>query len=155
MLDTKNFVLKTTAKTFEALSFLSEKGADPVLAKSFFSESIESYSLKSDIVSSAKIYKNYAFAYCDDENDYARISSAQAADELLGITGVDASFVATAKKGSEMNISARSYGKVNVQLIMEQLGGGGHRTMAAAQVDYEDKEGFYKLILDSIAKANS
>lgn len=155
MLDTKNFVLKTSSKTFEALSFLREKGADPVLAKSFFSESIDSYSLKSDIVSSAKIYKNYAFAYCDDKNDYARISSAQAADELLGITGVDASFVATVQSDSLMNISARSYGKVNVQLIMEQLGGGGHQTMAAAQVAYESKEDFYKLIIESIAKANS
>lgn len=155
MLDTKNFVLKTSAKTFDALSFLMEKGADPVLAKSFFSESIATYSLKSDIVSSARIYKNYAFAYCDDKNDYARISSAQAADELLGITGVDASFVAIVTQGDKMNISARSYGKVNVQLIMEQLGGGGHRTMAAAQVDCEDKECFYKLIMDSIAKAIS
>ncbi len=155
MLDTKNFILKTSSRTFEALGFLREKGADPVLAKGFFSQTIDTYTLKSKIVSSAKIIKNYAISYCEEKSGFARIASAQAADELLGITGVDASFVAMVQDDGKLNISARSFGKVNVQLVMEQLGGGGHQTMAAAQVECEDKENYYKLIADAYAKAKT
>lgn len=155
MLDTKNFVLKTTSRTFEALSFLREKGADPVLAKGFFAQTIDTYALKSKIVSRAKITKNYAVSYCDEKSENARIASAQAADELLGISGVEASFVAMIQDDGKLNISARSFGKVNVQLVMEQLGGGGHQTMAAAQVECEDIDTFYKLIADAYAKAKA
>ncbi len=155
MLDTKNFVLKTSARTFEALGFLREKGADPVLAKGFFAQTIDTYALKSKIVSSAKTIKNYAVSFCEEKSENARLASAQAADELLGISGVEASFVAMTQDDGKLNISARSYGKVNVQLVMEQLGGGGHQTMAAAQVECEDKESFYKLIAEAYAAAKA
>ncbi|MGN0173613.1 MAG: DHH family phosphoesterase [Acutalibacteraceae bacterium] len=153
MLDTKNFVLRTSARTFEASAYLREKGADPVVAKDFFAENIETYSLKSALVSSAKTIKNYAIAYCTDKNSYARVASAQAADELLTIKGIDASFVATEQEKGKVNISARSLGKVNVQTIMEQLGGGGHQTMAAAQVECMNFSDCCSLIAEAIQKA--
>lgn len=153
MLDTKNFVLKTSPRTYEAMAFLREKGAEPVVVKNFFSESIETYSLKSRLVSAAKTVKNYAIAYCTDKNSYARVAAAQAADELLTITGVDASFVALEQEKGRVNISARSLGKINVQTVMEQLGGGGHQTMAAAQVDCLNFSDCCNIIAEAIQKA--
>lgn len=153
MLDTKNLVLRTTPRTFEATAYLREKGADPVQVKEFFSESMETYALKSTIVSSAKTFKNYAVAYCTEHSASARIAAAQAADELLTIKGVEASFVAVAQGKGIANISARSFGKVNVQLIMEQLGGGGHQTMAAAQVECSSFNDCLELVSGAIKKA--
>ena len=153
MRDTKNFVLKTSPRTYEAMAFLREKGAEPVVVKNFFSESIETYSLKSRLVSAAKTVKNYAIAYCTDKNSYARVAAAQAADELLTITGVDASFVALEQEKGRVNISARSLGKINVQTVMEQLGGGGHQTMAAAQVDCLNFSDCCNIIAEAIQKA--
>lgn len=153
MLDTKNLVLRTTPRTFEATAYLREKGADPVQVKEFFSESMETYALKSTIVSSAKTIKNYAVAYCTEHSASARIAAAQAADELLTIKGVEASFVAVSQGKGKANISARSFGKVNVQLIMEQLGGGGHQTMAAAQVDCSGFNDCLEIVSGAIAKA--
>lgn len=153
MLDTKNLVLRTTARTFEATAFLRDKGADPVQVKEFFSETMETYALKSTIVSSAKTIKNYAVAYCTARDSYARVAAAQAADELLTIKGVEASFVAVAQGKCKANISARSFGKVNVQLVMEQLGGGGHQTMAAAQVDCSSFNDCLELVSEAMKKA--
>lgn len=148
MLDTKNFILKTTARTFESTAYLREKGAEPVTVKEFFSETMDTYSLKSTIVSSARVTKNYAMAYCTEHDSSARIAAAQAADELLTIKGVEVSFVAVAMGKGIVNISARSYGKVNVQTVMEKLGGGGHQTMAAAQVKCSGFEEFCNIIID-------
>ncbi|MCM1507657.1 MAG: DHH family phosphoesterase [Ruminococcus flavefaciens] len=133
MLDTKNFVMRTGARTFEAAAFLKKLGADTVAVKLLFSGTIDLYKRKAQIVSSAEIYGRFAIAVADFESDDIRIASPQAADELLSIAGVDASFVIY-KTGNTMNISARSYGAVNVQVIMEKLGGGGHQTMAATQI---------------------
>ena len=152
MLDTKHLVLRTTARTFESTAFLREKGADPVIVKEFFAQTIETYSLKSDIVSSAKTIKNYAIAICESKDANARIAAAQAADELLSIKGVEASFVALIQD-KNVNISARSFGKVNVQVVMELLGGGGHQTMAAAQVEYVDEKQLIDMISEAMKKA--
>ncbi len=152
MLDTKHLVLRTTARTFESTAYLREKGADPVIVKEFFAETMETYSLKSDIVSSAKTIKNYAIAICESKDVNARIAAAQAADELLTIKGVEASFVALVQN-KNVNISARSFGKVNVQVVMELLGGGGHQTMAAAQVEYTDEKQLIDVISDAMKKA--
>lgn len=133
MLDTKNFVMRTGARTFEAAAFLKKLGADTVGVKRLFSGSIDLYKRKAHIVSSAEIYGNFAIATADFESDDIRLASPQAADELLNISGIDASFVLF-KTGNTINISARSYGAVNVQVIMEKLGGGGHQTMAATQI---------------------
>lgn len=134
MLDTKNFIMKTGVRTFEAAAYLKKLGADTVAVKSLFSNSIESYKRKSQIVASAKIHRKCAIAAADFKSDDIRIVAPQAADELLNISDVDASFVLY-KIGNTINISARSFGALNVQVIMEQLGGGGHQTMAASQID--------------------
>lgn len=133
MLDTKNFVLKTGARTFEAAAYLRRRGADTVSVKRMFSDSIDAYKAKYKIVSNAEILDRFAVASTEKEFPDIRIASAQAADELLSIQGIDASFVLFPSGGS-INISARSLGDVNVQLIMETLGGGGHLTMAGAQL---------------------
>lgn len=133
MLDTKNFVLKTGVRTFEAAAFLRKNGADPVEAKRLFANSFENYKKKHEFISSAQIYNGMALAVSTEEGHDHRVVAAQAADELLNIRGVDASFVLF-PFGNGINISARSLGRVNVQLIMEKIGGGGHLTMAGAQL---------------------
>ena len=133
MLDTKGFVLKTGVRTFEAAAYLRRRGADTVEVKRLFSNSIETYKAKYRLVSSAELYNNCAIACEEKEFPDIRIAAAQAADELLSIQGVSASFVIF-PTGNAVNISARSLGDVNVQVIMEAVGGGGHLTMAAAQL---------------------
>lgn len=133
-LDTKNFVMRTGVRTFEAAAFLRKLGADTVAVKLLFSNSIESYRKKTQIVASAKIHNSCAIAAADFKLEDIRLVAPQAADELLGITDVNASFVIF-RTGDTVNISARSLGAVNVQVIMEQLGGGGHQTMAASQLE--------------------
>ena len=131
MLDTKNFIMKTGVRTFEAAAYLRKNGADTVKVKGLFTNSIEAYRKKSALISTAEIFDRCAIAV--SKSDDIRIIAPQAADELLGISGVDASFVIY-KTGDVVNISARSLGVMNVQVIMERLGGGGHQTMAAAQL---------------------
>ena len=133
MLDTKNFVLRTGVRTFEAAAYLRKFGTDTVLVKELFSSSVDNYRLKNEIVSTASIYKNMAIAVTQIQNDNIRIITSQVADELLNISNVNASFVIY-KTDKSINISARSFGNVNVQLIMERLGGGGHLTMSATQL---------------------
>lgn len=134
MLDTKNFVMKTGVRTFEAAAVLRKMGADTITVKKMFSSSIDSYKRKTQIVAEAEIYRKCAIAPCDFYADDLRIVAPQAADELLAIKNVDASFVLFKTMSNEISISARSMGNLNVQLIMEALGGGGHQTMAGAQL---------------------
>ncbi|WP_322174615.1 DHH family phosphoesterase [Acutalibacter caecimuris] len=133
MLDTKNFVLKTGVRTFEASAYLRRRGADTVSVKKLFSNTLDSYKRKAQLVSGAEIYKGCAIATSSWELDDLRVAAAQAADELLSIQGVKASFVLY-KMGGDVSMSARSLGDVNVQLILEEFGGGGHFTMAGAQI---------------------
>lgn len=137
MLDTKNFVMKTGVRTFEAAAVLRKMGADTITVKKMFSSSIDSYKRKTQIVAEAEIYRKCAIAPCDFYADDLRIVAPQAADELLTIKNVDASFVLYKTMSNEISISARSMGNLNVQLIMEALGGGGHQTMAGAQLKNE------------------
>lgn len=126
-------MLKTGVRTFEAAAYLRRRGADTVEVKRMFADSIDSYKAKYKIVSGAEIQQNCAIACADKEFPDIRVVSSQAADELLSIRGVKASFVIY-PTGNVMNISARSLGDINVQLVMEVLGGGGHLTMAATQL---------------------
>ncbi len=155
MLDSRNFVLNTGVRTFEASAFLRNRGADPVTVKKLFAGSMETYKLRAEIVSSAELYDNdSAIAINDTVNENTRLASAQAADEMLGISGVLGSFV-VCRYGSEFNISARSLGSMNVQVIMEKLGGGGHRTMAACQLrvdSFEDAVEQLKNAIDEYKK---
>lgn len=151
MLDTKDFVLRTGVRTFEAAAYLRARGADTVAVKRFFANSMESRKLRGQVVMSAELYKRFAISEAKIKSDEIRLISAQAADELLTVTNVDASFVLFAT-GDTINISARSMGGVNVQLIMESLGGGGHQTMAAAQlldVTIEDAKKQLKAAIDA------
>ncbi|MDR0974529.1 MAG: DHH family phosphoesterase [Ruminococcus sp.] len=133
MLDTKNFIMKTGARTFEAAAFLRKLGADTVAVKKLFADDIESIKKRSKLVASAEIYKRCAISVDNTPDKDSRIASSQAADEMLGINGADASFVVF-KTNAGCSISARSLGAINVQIIMEKLGGGGHHTMAATQL---------------------
>ncbi len=133
MLDTKNFVLKTGVRTFEAAAYLRRKGANTLTVKEMFSGSIDTYREKVDIVVRSTTYRGCAISDSDRLTDDIRLAAAQAADEMLTLSGIVASFVIFGDS-KKLNISARSYGRVNVQLIMEKLGGGGHQTMAATQL---------------------
>lgn len=139
MLDTKNFVFKTGVRTFEASAYLRRRGADTIEVKRMFSNTIGTYKAKYRLVSGADIRHNFAITCAKEEFPDIRIASAQAADELLSIQGVDASFVIFPTSGV-VNISARSLGDVNVQVIMEKMGGGGHLTMAGTQIENETVE---------------
>ncbi len=133
MLDTKNFTLRTGVRTFEAAAYLRRMGADTVEVRKLFASTIDAYRSKAQLVASAQEYRGCAIACTEREVPDIRIIASQAADELLNISGVDASFQLFTS-GTGVNISARSMGEVNVQVIMESLGGGGHLTMAAAQL---------------------
>ena len=133
MLDTKNFVVRTGVRTFEAAAFLRSRGADTVAVKQLFSNSIEDYQLKTSIASNAEVYKKCAIAIAHSASKDLRVVAAQAADELLTINGVEASFVIFGVD-NVINISARSMGAINVQVVMEAIGGGGHHSMAATQL---------------------
>ena len=133
MLDTRNFVLRTGVRTFEAAAYLRSLGADTVAVKKMFSESLDMYRQKNDLVACAELYRDTAIAVTEENMSSRRAAAAQAADDLLSVQGVRASFVVS-PIGQEINISARSFGEINVQLIMESLGGGGHQTMAATQL---------------------
>lgn len=152
MLDTKNFAVKTGVRTFEAAAYLRKKGANTLTVKEMFSDSIDTYREKVNIVCKAHIYRGCAVSVADFNSDDIRLASAQAADEMLNLHGVFASFVIFKdnKVENQVNISARSYGKLNVQIIMEQLGGGGHHTMAAAQIKNESRELVYQKLLSVI-----
>ena len=132
MLDTRNFVLGTGVRTFEAAAWLKGAGADTVAVKQLFANSIDNYKAKASILSTVSQYKDCAFAVSTELFPNMRIIASQVADELLSVSGVKSSYVLFEEDGSVF-VSARSLGDMNVQWIMEQLGGGGHFTMAAAQ----------------------
>ena len=149
MLDTKNFVLKTGVRTFEAAAFLRKKDANTVVVKRLFSNTINTYKEKYQLVANAEIFNNCAVSVAQKEWKDMKLAAAQAADELLDIQGVRASFVIYPYDGC-INVSARSLGDVNVQIFMEGLGGGGHQTMAGAQVKGLDMSETREKIIEMI-----
>lgn len=153
MLDTKNFILRVGSKTFAAASYLKTQGADTIRVKRWFANDIDNYHIRNKIISGARKYHNCAIALNDEETTEIRMISAQAADELLNISGVDASFVIF-KLGDAICVSARSLGAVNVQVIMEYLGGGGHQTMAAVQLKNSDTQTVTADVMRSIDRYN-
>lgn len=145
MLDTKNFTLRAGVRTFEAAAYLRRMGADTVEVRKLFASNMESYQQRAQLVAAAQEYRGCAIACTTREMPDMRVIASQAADELLNISGVDASFLLF-KVGGGVNMSARSMGAINVQVIMETLGGGGHLTMAAAQLaDISMDDAFQKL----------
>ena len=136
MIDTNNFMIKTGVRTFEAAAFLRRSGADVTRVRKLFREDAQGYKAKADAVSQAEIYKQcFAVSICTaDELPNPTVIGAQAANELLNIKGIKASFVLTDFQG-KIYISARSIDEVNVQVIMERMGGGGHLNTAACQME--------------------
>ena len=133
MLDTRSFALHVGVRTFEAAAWLRSRGAQTAETKLLFNTSKEEYEARAHIVESAYIYKGCAIALSEELDAGMNVVLPMAANDLLTINGVDASFVAVAKNGG-VNISARSMGALNVQVILEPLGGGGHLMMAGAQL---------------------
>ena len=140
MIDTDNFLTKTGVRTFEAAAFLRRCGADVTRVRKIFRTELEDYRAKSEVVRGAEIYKGFAFAICNGDGvESPTILGAQAANELLNIVGVRASIVLTNYKG-QTYVSARAIDEVNVQLIMEKIGGGGHANVAGAQLHCTPQE---------------
>ncbi|MEG0762506.1 MAG: DHH family phosphoesterase [Oscillospiraceae bacterium] len=133
MLDTRSFSLHTGVRTFEAAAYLRRMGAQTQEVKKLFASSFETYAFKSKLVTEAQLYRGCAVVIQDEMPGEMAVVVPQAANDLLTIEGVEASFVAVLTN-DQVVISARSMGGVNVQLIMEKLGGGGHLTMAGAQM---------------------
>ncbi len=132
--DTKNFILQTGVRTFEAASILKRQGADSIAVKQLFKDSVDTVKTKGEVVYNAKIYKEkIAIGILDQEVSESILIAAQSADELLNIDNIEASFVLT-KNNEKVHISGRSLGEISVQLILEKLDGGGHLTSAGAQV---------------------
>ena len=141
MIDTNNFVNRTGVRTFEAAAFLRRHGADITLVRKMFRDDIEAYRTKAEIISNAEVYRErFAIATGVGLNiESPTIVGAQAANELLDINAIKASFVLTEYNG-RIYVSARSIDEVNVQIIMERLGGGGHMNASGAQFDYTDMD---------------
>ncbi|MBS9337108.1 DHH family phosphoesterase [Fructobacillus parabroussonetiae] len=145
--DTKNFVLRTGSRTFDAASYLRANGADNELIQSFLKEKFADFKARAELISQAEIREDAAISVGDNETIYPGVITAQAADELLQIEGVKASFVLTKRQDGRVGISARSNGDFNVQTVMEDLGGGGHLSNAATQMtDTTTKEAYDQLI---------
>lgn len=151
MLDTKNFTRTVGMRTFAAALYLKNAGADPEYARTFFEEAFEDYLSASQFGSNAKIYRDHiAIASAEDtEGSNARVLAAKASDKLLAIKNVNAAF-ALILVGDDVHISARSDGSINVQLIVEQLGGGGHFDMAGAAIKESTVEEAERLLTAAI-----
>ena len=155
--DTKNFFYQTGVRTFEAASILKRQGADSVRVKQLFKDDERTIKLKSDVIASSKMYRNnIAIGRLEEEVDESILVAAQSADDLLNILGVEASFV-LAKLKDKIHVSARSLGKISVQLILEKVGGGGHLTSAGAQLDcsMDEAEEKIKQAIDEYIKEDT
>jgi c-di-AMP phosphodiesterase-like protein len=131
VLDTKSFSLRTGERTFDAAAWLRRAGADTIEVKKLFQSEMDDTIARYTILQDAKLYRNVAIAAPDTPQK--RVVAAQAADELLNISGVDASIVIVPDGRGKIYASARSIGDLNVQILMEKLGGGGNRSAAAVQ----------------------
>ncbi|WP_409343656.1 DHH family phosphoesterase [Paenibacillus sp. MBLB4367] len=151
--DTKSFSLRTGARTFEAASFLRRSGADSALIQRLLKEDLTAFVNKAEIIKHAEILNQHiALAVAEPNRKYSQLLIAQVADTLLNMTDIMASFVISERPDGLIAISARSLGQINVQLVMERLGGGGHLTNAATQLEgtLEDAEKRLKKVLEQM-----
>lgn len=150
VVDTKNFTFKTGVRTFEAASFLKRHGVDTVSVKQLFQTDLTVFKAVCQTINQAEIIKgNIVISTCPTEISMTQLVAANAADQMLTIAGVSASFV-LCQINSSIYISARSYGDINVQVIMEKLGGGGHMTVAGTKIDEVSLEYAKKMLIQSI-----
>ena len=153
VIDTNNFVTRTGERTFEAAAYLRKNGADITRVRKLFRDEWDDLRVKAETIARAEIFDGiYAISVCPGEGTHSpTVISAQAANELLDVVGIKASFVLTDYNG-QIYISARAIDEVNVQLIMERLGGGGHLNIAGAQLpDYTIEEAM-RLLRDTITE---
>lgn len=150
MLDTKKFSVRTGVRTFDAAAYLKKCGADSSEAQKFFAKDMREYKFMYEVISNARDYKGCAIAICKGKRaaEY-KIMAVQAVDELLNINEFKASFLVY-EEGYGVSVSARSMGAINVQIIMEKLGGGGHHTMAGAQFENASVDSVYERLCDAI-----
>lgn len=152
IVDTKSFTLRTGSRTFDAASYLRAHGADTILVQKFLKEDLNTYTRRSKLIESAEVYKKgIVIAKSTPEDAYNQVVIAQAADILLSMNGIQASFVISNRIDGKVSISARSLGDINVQMIMERLEGGGHLTNAACQIEnstIDEAERHLKQIID-------
>ncbi|MBD8071256.1 DHH family phosphoesterase [Bacillus sp. PS06] len=151
IVDTKSFTLRTGSRTFDAASYLRTQGADTVLAQKFLKEDIDHFKKRINLINSSYLYRNgIVIAKGEEGVAYDQVLIAQAADTLLTMSEIVASFVISNRNDNLVGISARSSGEVNVQVIMEKLGGGGHLTNAATQLQQESIEEVEKRLQEAI-----
>lgn len=154
ILDTKNFVFNTGVRTFDAASFLRRKGADTRLVRELFKEELIDSVIKSNIISTATILEGgMALSQSGESSENIKTIISQGADELIDIRGIHTSFVLGEDPRGKVYISARSTGQVNVQVILEKMGGGGHRETAGAQLDDTNLEEARALLLEKIEES--
>ena len=152
LIDTNNFMTKTGVRTFEAAAYLRRCGAEVTRVRKLLRNDMSAYKARAEVVRHAEVYKgSFAISVCPGKMESPTIVGAQAADELLNIIGIKASFVLTEYKG-KIFISSRSIDEINVQLIMEQLGGGGHLNMAGAQLTGHTLPEAKRVLQDTIDK---
>ena len=153
VLDTKNFTMRTGGRTFEAAAFLRRCGADVTRVRKLFREDMNDYKARGETIRNAELFRGqFAISECpSDYVDSPTVVGAQAANELLNIVGVKASFVLTEYKGV-IYISARAIDEVNVQIIMERMGGGGHLNMAGCQLETVNMEGARNLLKSTLTE---
>ena len=151
VVDTKNFSFQTGVRTFEAASVLKRAGANMIKVKALFQDDLDTMVYRAEVIHNTKmIHDNIAVSRFDKESNNSVLVAAQAADALLDINGIDASFVLTINDG-KTHISGRSRGEVvSVQLILEKIGGGGHLNMAGAQLDTTDLDEAEKILTEAI-----
>ncbi len=149
--DTKNFSFKTGVRTFEAASWLRRVGADTTHVRQLFQDDMETFLARANVIKNAKnIGRNIVFSICPPETHNAALVTAQAADQLLNIRGITASFVLGMRENNEVFISGRSLGDINVQMILEKLGGGGHLTVAGTQLKDVSMEEAIQMLEEAI-----
>lgn len=159
IVDTKSFTLRTGSRTFEAASYLRSNGADTVLVQRLLKEDIDTYVERSKLIETVEVVGDgVAIAKGENDRQYGSVLIAQTADILLTMEGILASFVIAPRADGKVGISARSLGDLNVQIIMEELGGGGHLTNAACQLEVEtvqDAVERLKMVLEEVEKGEA
>lgn len=153
IIDTKSFSLRTGTRTFDAASYLRSVGADSQMSQHFMKENVQSFLQRNHLIDRVEFVGNgNAVVVGENDRAYDPVTAAQAADSLLTVSGVQASYVVTHRSEDIIGISARSNGEINVQIIMEKMGGGGHLSNAATQIEDRDILDVRKQLLDLIAQ---
>ncbi|MCT3400441.1 hypothetical protein EFP95_14065 [Lentilactobacillus hilgardii] len=150
-IDTQSFSMRTGTRTFDAASYLRSAGADSVEMQQLMKENIDNYLQRNHLISMVEFFhKDMAMIVGEEDRVYDPVTAAQACDSLLTMSGVDASFIITKRSDDKIGVSARSTGSINVQIIMERMGGGGHLSSGATQIEDKSIAEVKQLLLETI-----